>query len=61
MSNKFICDGCNRVFPRSEIGGERKVKLSGNGNYAGNIITLLFCKDCWKERAEKKGNDDGKA
>lgn len=60
MSPKFICDGCNRVFARSEIGGERIIKTNAKV-YGGGVITLIFCKDCWKEREEKKGDKDGEA
>lgn len=58
MADKFICDGCNHVFPRSEVGGERIIKTNAKV-YGGGVITLIFCKDCWKERAEEKGDEDG--
>lgn len=52
MSSKFICDGCNRVFDRSELAGQTNVKMHGK-LYGETVITLLYCRECWEKRRKQ--------
>lgn len=55
MSDKLICDGCNRILERSELAGKKNVTMHGKV-YGENVITLLYCSECWEKKKEEEEN-----